>query len=43
MNPAFTKCGYGNLTGAHETLNARFDMGLLRLFRAAQQRGLIKP
>ena len=39
---AFAKCGLGNLTGAHETLGGQFDMGLLRLFRAAAQRGLIK-
>ena len=39
---AFAKCGLGNLTGAHETLGGQFDMGLLRLYRAAVQRGLIK-
>ena len=40
---AFAKCGLGNITGAHETLQGAFDMGLLRLFRAAVQRGLLKP
>ena len=39
---AFAKCGLGNLTGTHESLGGKFDMGLLRLFRAAAQRGLIK-
>jgi hypothetical protein len=39
---AFSKCGYANLTGTHETLNAAFDMGVLQLFRAAAKRGLVK-
>ena len=40
---AFAKFGFGNLTGVHEALNAAVDLGLLRLFRAAAQRGLVKP
>ena len=42
IGAAFAKCGFGNLTGVHETLGGAFDIGLLRLFRAAAQRGLIK-
>ncbi len=38
---AFAKCGFGNLTGVHETLNGAFDIGLLRLFRSAAPRGRI--
>ena len=40
---AFAKCGFGNLTGVHETLQGAFDIGLLRLFRAAAQRGVLPP
>jgi ATP-dependent DNA helicase RecQ len=32
---AFAKCGFGNLTGVHETLHGRFDFGALRVFRAS--------
>jgi ATP-dependent DNA helicase RecQ len=35
---AFTKAGFGDLTGVHESLGGRFDFGLLRVCRAAQQR-----
>ena len=37
---AFAKCGFGNLTGVHETLGGKFDFGALRVFRASanQQR-----
>jgi ATP-dependent DNA helicase RecQ len=38
MRAAFAKCGFGNLTGVHQTLEGRFDFGLLRIFRAAQVR-----
>jgi ATP-dependent DNA helicase RecQ len=33
---AFAKCGSGNLTGVHQTLEAKVDFGALRVFRAAQ-------
>ena len=35
---AFGKVGLGNLTGVHESLGGKFDFGLLRICRAAQQR-----
>ena len=35
---AFARHGWANLTGVRETLQERFDYGLLRLYRAAQQR-----
>ena len=35
---AFQKCGPANLTGVHETLSAKYDFGLLRVFRAANGR-----
>jgi ATP-dependent DNA helicase RecQ len=35
---AFTKCGFGNLTGVHQVLGGKFDFGALRVFRAARQR-----
>ena len=38
IRTAFKKCGFGNLVGAHEYLSAKFDMSLLRLCRAVQQR-----
>jgi ATP-dependent DNA helicase RecQ len=38
IRAAFKKCGFGNLVGAHEALGGKFDMSLLRLCRAAQQR-----
>jgi len=38
IGAAFTKCGYGNLTGVHQTLGGKFDFGALRVFRAARQR-----
>jgi ATP-dependent DNA helicase RecQ len=38
IRAAFTKCGFGNLVGTHEHLGGKFDMGLLRLCRAVQQR-----
>ncbi|MEY2407538.1 MAG: ATP-dependent helicase RecQ [Verrucomicrobiota bacterium] len=41
MAAAFARCGFENLTGVHETLNGAFDVGLLRLFRAVAQRGLV--
>jgi len=41
MAGAFARSGFGNLTGAHEALGGRVDMGMLRVFRAAAQRGLI--
>src|SRR4029077_2121846 len=43
MRAAFAKCGLGNITGAHETLGGGVNMGLLRVYRAAAQRGLIAP
>jgi ATP-dependent DNA helicase RecQ len=36
IGAAFTKCGYGNLTGVHQTLGGKFDFGALRVFRAAR-------
>jgi len=36
---AFEKFGFGNLGGARESLGNRFDYGLLRIYRAAVQRG----
>jgi ATP-dependent DNA helicase RecQ len=39
IRAAFAKCGFGNLTGVHQTLDSRFDFGVLRIFRAAQGRG----
>ncbi len=38
IRSAFAKCGLGNLTGVHEALGGRFDFGLLRLCRTAEQR-----
>jgi ATP-dependent DNA helicase RecQ len=38
IRAAFAKCGFGNLVGTHEHLGGKFDMSLLRLCRAAQQR-----
>jgi ATP-dependent DNA helicase RecQ len=38
MGEAFKKSGFGNLVGVHEALAARFEMGLLRLYRAVKQR-----
>ena len=38
IGAAFEKLGAGNLTGVHEALDGKFDFGLLRLCRAAQQR-----
>ena len=38
IRSVFTKCGLDNLTGVHEALGAKFDFGLLRLCRTAQQR-----
>jgi ATP-dependent DNA helicase RecQ len=35
---AFAKHGFGNLVGVHESLGGKFDMGILRLCRAVQQR-----
>ena len=35
---AFAKFGWGNITGVRETLGARFDYGVLRVFRAVSQR-----
>jgi ATP-dependent DNA helicase RecQ len=35
---AFAKCGWANLTGAHEALAGKLDYGKLRLFRAARGR-----
>ncbi len=35
---AFAKFGFNNLVGVHEALAAKYDMGLLRLCRAVQQR-----
>ena len=35
---AFVKCGPGNLTGVHQTLDGKFDFGLLRLVRSASAR-----
>ncbi len=36
---AFSKFGFGNITGVKESLGDKFDYGLLRIFRAAKQRG----
>jgi ATP-dependent DNA helicase RecQ len=38
IRAAFGKVGFGNLTGVHESLGGKFDFGLLRLCRTAQQR-----
>jgi ATP-dependent DNA helicase RecQ len=38
IDAAFSQLGFGNLTGVHESLGRKFDYGLLRLCRAAQQR-----
>ena len=40
---AFTKCGFGNLTGMHQALGGQFDFGALRVFRASenQQRACV--
>jgi hypothetical protein len=35
---AFAKCGFGNLTGVHESLGGKFDFGALRVFRAGSNR-----
>jgi ATP-dependent DNA helicase RecQ len=35
---AFARCGYGNLTGVFDVLKGAFDIGQLRLYRAAAQR-----
>jgi len=40
IRSAFVKCGFGNLTGVHEALDGKFDFGLLRLCRTAQQRSV---
>ena len=34
ISAAFTKTGFGNLTGAKELLGELYDYGQLRLFRA---------
>jgi ATP-dependent DNA helicase RecQ len=39
IDSAFSTLGFGNLTGVHESLGRKFDYGLLRLCRAAQQQG----
>jgi ATP-dependent DNA helicase RecQ len=39
MADAFGKIGFGNLTGVHELLGGRIDFNVLRLYRAAQDRG----
>lgn len=36
---AFEKFGFGNLVGVRESLGNRFDYGVLRIYRAAVQRG----
>jgi ATP-dependent DNA helicase RecQ len=38
IRAAFGKVGFANLTGVHETLDHKFDYGLLRLCRAVEQR-----
>jgi ATP-dependent DNA helicase RecQ len=38
IGAAFAKVGFANLTGVHEALGGKFDFGLLRLYRSAQQR-----
>jgi ATP-dependent DNA helicase RecQ len=38
IRQAFGAIGFRNLTGVHESLGGKFDFGLLRLCRAAQQR-----
>jgi hypothetical protein len=39
IRTAFRKLGTGNLTGVYESLGGKFDYGLLRFCRSAQQRG----
>jgi ATP-dependent DNA helicase RecQ len=39
IRAAFTQFGFGNLTGVHESLGGKFHFEILRLCRAAQQRG----
>lgn len=39
IRAAFAQFGFGNLTGVHESLGGRFHFEILRLCRAAQQRG----
>jgi ATP-dependent DNA helicase RecQ len=34
---AFTRCGFGNLVGAVESLGGRYNHGQLRIYRAAKQ------
>ena len=36
MAGAFAKCGWGNLLGAIEALQGKFDHGKLRFFRASR-------
>ena len=43
IRAAFAKCGFGNLTGVHQTLDGRFDFGVLRIFRTAEGRGGSQP
>ncbi len=38
INAAFSKIGYGNLTGVYEILGKRFDYGVLRIVRALSQK-----
>ena len=38
IRAAFARCGFGNLVGTHEYLAGKFDMSILRLCRAVQQR-----
>jgi ATP-dependent DNA helicase RecQ len=38
VRAAFARSGFNNLTGVHESLGGKFDYGLLRVCRAAEQR-----
>jgi len=40
---AFKRTGWGNITGARELLGEKYDYGLLRIFRAANNVSSIRP